>query len=742
MAKLIPIPLDLQLRRAFLEYEREGKIFDLPREKFFRGLPDLDTSVVSNGHRASTPLGPAAGPHAQMLQNIVLGWLGGARIVELKTVQILDELEIPRPCIDAANVTYNIEWSQELKLEQSLREYVSAAMFLEILKASGLLGDDFPSVLGDTIFDMSVGYNLEGIRSPRVRAWIEGMKNATAVIDELRSTLSGCLSQYRDLPFSALISDTITLSTFHGCPAEEIEGIVTFLLSEMDVNVCVKMNPTLLGREQIGHLLHDVLGYREILPADDAFERDLKFDEAVDLVPRLSSLARACGKHFSLKFSNTLVVRNHGQVFHDDVMYMSGPPLHVLTLNLADQFRKQGGAAVPLSFSAGLTAHNMANVVAMNFVPVTTCTDLLRPGGYGRLHRYMETLAIRMREVGAHAIPDLVVRHAGQGAVAIDTTIQKLLHSLRRMAAGSHGPALGATEAWIVGNVAPRLRAWLADPRETLRAVGKQIRSDFDHVGRDLPRFVGEPFAQELATVQQSLVDSAGLLNTPVLVEQATADPRYRWEQNRATPRKIGSRLWFYDCVACDKCVPLCPNDANFSYEAPATEIAYQNYELLAGGAFQAVQGGTFKIARCYQIANYADACNECGNCDVFCPEDGGPQAEKPRFFGSLESYQRHVGQNGFFIEFAGGMKTIHGTISGKPYRLTLDASADCARFEDGSVAYVIQPSRNQLVNWQAKNDDTTTARHFDLRAYLHLKFLLEAVSDPRRVHYANVAGL
>ena len=68
-------------------------------------------------------------------------WLGGARIIELKTVQILDELKIPRPCIDAANVGYNVEWSQELKLEQSLREYVRAAMFLEILKESGLLGE-------------------------------------------------------------------------------------------------------------------------------------------------------------------------------------------------------------------------------------------------------------------------------------------------------------------------------------------------------------------------------------------------------------------------------------------------------------------------------------------------------------------------------------------------------------------------------------------------------------------------
>ena len=221
MAELVPIPLYLLLKRAFLEYEREGKIFDLPKSKFFRGLPDLDTSVRFHGHRASNPLGPAAGPHDQLVQNIVLAWLAGSRIIELKTVQILDELKIPRPCIDMANVGYNVEWSQELKLEQSLREYVGAAMFLEVLKAARLLGEDFAPGF-DTIFDMSVGYNLEGIRSPRVRTWIEAMKNAAAVIEELRPQLHGPFARYRDLPFPTCVSDTITLSTFHGCPAGEI----------------------------------------------------------------------------------------------------------------------------------------------------------------------------------------------------------------------------------------------------------------------------------------------------------------------------------------------------------------------------------------------------------------------------------------------------------------------------------------------------------------------------------------
>src|SRR6185312_8421108 len=90
----------------------------------------------------------------------------------------------PRPCIDVTTVGYNVEWSQELKLEQSLEEYVKASMLIEILVESGVLG--LAPGAGRTIFDMSVGYDLEGIKTDRVRAFIEGMKDATAVVDRLR----------------------------------------------------------------------------------------------------------------------------------------------------------------------------------------------------------------------------------------------------------------------------------------------------------------------------------------------------------------------------------------------------------------------------------------------------------------------------------------------------------------------------------------------------------------------------
>ena len=113
MAELIPHPFGALVTRMFTELETEKSIFDYPQKKFFIGQSGRDYSVKFHGKNSSSPLGPASGPQTQMAQNLVLSWLGGSRIMELKTVQILDELEIPRPCIDMQTVGYNVEWSQE-----------------------------------------------------------------------------------------------------------------------------------------------------------------------------------------------------------------------------------------------------------------------------------------------------------------------------------------------------------------------------------------------------------------------------------------------------------------------------------------------------------------------------------------------------------------------------------------------------------------------------------------------------
>ena len=744
MSDLVPLPFELLVKRALLEYEREEKIFDLPKAKFFHGDPALDTSVRFHGRCAATPVGPAAGPHDQLAQNIVLAWLAGARIIELKTVQILDELKIPRPCIDATNVGYNVEWSQELRLEASLREYVGAAMLVEILKSAGVLGET-PARKLETLYDMSVGYNLEGIRSERVSGWIRAMQDAAPVVDELKRRLTGPLARYRDLPFPTRLSDAITLSTFHGCPAQEIEGIVTYLLAEMGVDVCIKLNPTLLGRSDVDRLLHEVMGYREIRTSQEAFDKDLQLADALAMIPRLQAVARQRGRHLAVKCSNTLVVQNHRTMFTDEVMYLSGPPLHVITMNLVRRLREALGASIPISFSAGLDAHNVANAVAMNLVPTTTCTDLLRPGGYGRLPRYVAHLEARMREVGAARIPELIVRHAGQGPAAARQVAKGFAAALRAAAGGEHGESLERAVRWAEEHLEPRLATWAAQTGTPLDAACRSLEAEFEReAALGLPD-AGAAIARSLlATLEQRLVDAAGVLNTPVLVEQATLDPRYGAAKNAAVPRKIGSKLWLYDCVNCDKCVPVCPNDANFVYDGPALEVLYDDVDLGPRGEIRALRddGGVFRIVKGHQFANYADACNDCGNCDVFCPEDGGPYVEKPRFFGSLESYQRFAGRNGFYLEADGARRTIHGTVDGKAYQVDLDPAAGRARYDDGVAEVEVALETNRVLGARLKEQGETWLHRIEMRPFLTLRYLAEAVADPRHVHFANVAGL
>jgi putative selenate reductase len=169
--ELIPVPFGTLVARLFRELELRQAAFDLPARRFVALDPARDLSVSIHGHRAATPFGPAAGPHTQLAQNIVLSWLAGGRVMELKTVQVKDDLVIPRPCIDMQTVGYNVEWSQELSLGRSLEEYVKASMLVEMLRASGHApgygGGDAsgPAGLGDTVYDMSVGYDLAGIRS-------------------------------------------------------------------------------------------------------------------------------------------------------------------------------------------------------------------------------------------------------------------------------------------------------------------------------------------------------------------------------------------------------------------------------------------------------------------------------------------------------------------------------------------------------------------------------------------------
>jgi putative selenate reductase len=588
-----------------------------------------------------------------------------------------------------------VEWSQELRLGQSLREYVAGSMLVDVLKATNFLGQPSDLLKQDTILDMSVGYDLAGIRSPQVRGWIDSMKDARAEVEALRRQIPPDLAPFRDVPFTTALSGQITLSTFHGCPAGEIEGIVRFLLTEMDVDVTVKLNPTLLGREAVDGLLHDVLGYHEVRTRPQDFDKDLQWPQALEITDRLSELARSRSRTFQVKFSNTLVVENHRPFFpaSEAVMYLSGEPLHVITLHLVDRYRR-ARPEVPISFSAGVDARNFADCAALGFAPITTCTDLLRPGGYGRLPKYVDNLEERMRGLGVRRLGDYVVKACGQGEEAVRRAVPD-------------GP----------------LRAALAD---SLRAPAVDLSGVLARAGQP--------------GLYEPLVRAAALLNTPLVAEKAGRDPRYRAEANRKPPRKIGSYLVLFDCVNCDKCVPVCPNDANFVYETNVLRREYESYRY-EQGAVKAVPAGLFEVKKQHQIANFQDFCNECGNCDVFCPEDGGPYIEKPRFFGSLEAWKALPSRDGFFAERQESIDAVWARIRGVEYHLEVDRSLDRGLFTDGVLQLEVRHSERRVLAASARAI-AAEGHRLDFSAYLNMALAVDGVLDTRKANPVNAPHL
>jgi putative selenate reductase len=220
--------------------------------------------------------------------------------------------------------------------------------------------------------------------------------------------------------------------------------------------------------------------------------------------------------------------------------------LHVLATTLLDRLTKAlpGRLALPgqsgdimVSFSAGISGDNLADSLAMGINPATLCSDLLKPGGYGRLAPMLRTLT-------------------------------------KGIAASGH----------------TTLAAWkLARHSEA----------------------IGEGFAnaceQHLSNIRGIGIDA------------------YHFSGNEKLPKAVDHDLEMFECVACNFCITVCPNDAFFSIKSLKGMESRQQYLL------------------------FTDLCNECGNCMTFCPENGDPAKIKPRLYTDANLFAGRDGQ-GFLL--------------------------------------------------------------------------------------------
>ena len=387
---MIPIPFKELMNWIMTEYRQEGSVFGVHRP-YVAGEKSLP---IFGGERIETPFGPAAGPNTQLAQNIIAGYFAGARFFELKTVQKVDGADlaacISRPCILAEDECYNCEWSTELYVQQAYEEYVKAWCACHILSRVCGLGqpDGF-------VFNMSVGYDLEGIKGPKIDKYLNEMMDAsgTPIFQECIKVLREMFPREEDLiaAIPARISNSVTVSTLHGCPPDEIERIASYLITEKGLHTFVKCNPTLLGYRSARDIL-DGMGYDYIAFGEKHFNEDLQYADAIPMFRRLLALAGERGLEFGLKLSNTFPVDVKQGELPSEEMYMAGKSLFPLTIEMARRVSKEFDGRLRLSYSGGADFFNIDKLFQCGIWPITMATTELKPGGYQRFTQIGEKL--------------------------------------------------------------------------------------------------------------------------------------------------------------------------------------------------------------------------------------------------------------------------------------------------------------------------------------------------------------
>ena len=350
--------------------------------------PKNDMTIFTRN--LETPVGPAAGPHTQLAQNIIASYYAGARFFELKTVQKMDGAELSacvnKPCILADDEGYNCEWSTELTVPDAMGEYIKAWFILHVIAKEFGLGaqDGFQ-------FNISVGYDLAGIKGDKVNTFIDGMMEAkdTVIFQECRKWLLDNADKFQNFTREDIeaipsnVCNSATISTLHGCPPQEIESIANYLLTEKHLNTFVKCNPTLLGYD-FARKTMDEMGYDYMVFGDFHFRDDLQYEDAVPMLTRLMKLSEELGLEFGVKITNTFPVDVTRNERPSEEMYMSGKALFPLSISLAAKLSAEFAGKLRISYSGGADYYNIDKIVGCGIWPVTMATTLLKTGGYQR----------------------------------------------------------------------------------------------------------------------------------------------------------------------------------------------------------------------------------------------------------------------------------------------------------------------------------------------------------------------
>ncbi len=182
-------------------------------------------------------------------------------------------------------------------------------------------------------------------------------------------------------------------------------------------------------------------------------------------------------------------------------------------------------------------------------------------------------------------------------------------------------------------------------------------------------------------------------------------------------------------CLLCDEvcniCVTVCPNLAFHSYEI--TPIMYKLQNVIAfDGDVKIEKGSNFEVIQKYQILHIADWCNQCGNCNTFCPSAGAPYLEKPHLYLEKETFERE--KDGYFFDTDNNAPVLLGYRNNQQYRLT-DLN-DYKLYETDYCIFKLESTTLRIIETEIKektnfNEDLSMAAEMSIIIQGAISFML-----------------
>jgi len=182
----------------------------------------------------------------------------------------------------------------------------------------------------------------------------------------------------------------------------------------------------------------------------------------------------------------------------------------------------------------------------------------------------------------------------------------------------------------------------IGDGRKAAEQIIKLSKIDFS---------ISKPENDKNHTKKELIIKRSKRLLAPKLKELPSEDRRnFRLVSetlNRPTIVEEAGRCLYCDEI-CNICTTVCPNFANYCFEIKPVRYNLQMAAIVDNGRIEFQTDKVFEVKQKYQILNIANFCNECGNCNTFCPTGNAPYLEKPRFYLTISSFNE--AEEGYFL--------------------------------------------------------------------------------------------